>query len=319
MKKINIVEIDYSLLKNYKCHFFIDPDILREIYLNDLYYYAGFQDNKLIFIFQFYEEKKLFFKRLIPPPFLPYNDLFLNFDKNLPNYKIHDYNKSIVEALAHFLIKKSKYGIVNLSFSPQINDLQSFFWNKIKVIPNYTYQINLNATVEEIVENFSSKKKSLIKKALNDGLSFKEDTLENLNKMIYLTFLRKKLLKKWNLYQKFAQTLEKYQLLKIFSAYYNDKLLGTCAFLVKEQNVYFLFSGHNTENQHPSSITFILYNAILFFKQSGAKIFDFEGSMIKEVEREFRQFGGLLIPYYTINHAPILIELFLKFNYKNRF
>ena len=56
-------------------------------------------------------------------------------------------------------------------------------------------------------------------------------------------------------------------------------------------------------NQHSS----------FYAKGKGLKAFDFEGSMLPEVEKFFRGFGGDLIPYYTINKAFLPVEMALKF------
>ncbi len=48
-------------------------------------------------------------------------------------------------------------------------------------------------------------------------------------------------------------------------------------------------------------------------KELGCEVFDFEGSMLKGVERFFRSFGPELKPFYTINKAWKPIEVLLKF------
>jgi endo-alpha-1,4-polygalactosaminidase (GH114 family) len=42
-----------------------------------------------------------------------------------------------------------------------------------------------------------------------------------------------------------------------------------------------------------------MWKSILKAKQMNLKIFDFEGSMLPNVERYFREFGGNLVPYYS--------------------
>jgi len=54
-------------------------------------------------------------------------------------------------------------------------------------------------------------------------------------------------------------------------------------------------------------------------KQLGCQIFDFEGSMLKGVEIFFRNFGGKMEPYYTINKASLPIEMLLKFKKRELF
>jgi len=45
----------------------------------------------------------------------------------------------------------------------------------------------------------------------------------------------------------------------------------------------------------------------------GIKYFDFEDSMIRQIERYFRGFGGKLTLYYRINKAKLPLEILLKF------
>ena len=54
-------------------------------------------------------------------------------------------------------------------------------------------------------------------------------------------------------------------------------------------------------------------------KKMGLKIFDFEGSMIPEVESYFRSFGPKMLPYYTINKAKMPFEIILKFIKREKF
>jgi hypothetical protein len=44
-----------------------------------------------------------------------------------------------------------------------------------------------------------------------------------------------------------------------------------------------------------------------------AKTFDFEGSMLPEVEKYFRGFGANLIPYYRVSKAKLAVDLALRF------
>ena len=56
-----------------------------------------------------------------------------------------------------------------------------------------------------------------------------------------------------------------------------------------------------------------MWEAIKFAKKLGIKYFDFEGSMVPQIERYFRGFGGKLTPYYRINKAKLPLEILLKF------
>lgn len=55
-----------------------------------------------------------------------------------------------------------------------------------------------------------------------------------------------------------------------------------------------------------------MWRSILFAKQTGAQVFDFEGSMQPGIEKYFREFGGDLIPYAAVEKSGLLLSLLMK-------
>jgi len=47
--------------------------------------------------------------------------------------------------------------------------MQPFFWEGFKVVPNYTYHIDLSQSIEEIQKAYATERRNDIKKALKDG------------------------------------------------------------------------------------------------------------------------------------------------------
>ena len=74
-----------------------------------------------------------------------------------------------------------------------------------------------------------------------------------------------------------------------------------------------MLGGYDNESKQHGAGALCIYNSILKSKQLNLSLFDFEGSMIKEVEKYFRSFGGELVPYYTVNKAKLIFEIILKF------
>ncbi|MCX7953883.1 MAG: GNAT family N-acetyltransferase [Bacteroidales bacterium] len=317
--KIEIANYNNNL-ENISNKFLIPPSILNEIYGNKIKFVFILKNSETVAVFCFYLKDYGILKIVTPPPFLSYNELqFLNNNLHTKNYHKNSFIKEILTQIAVFFKKNYKISIIKLTLSPQIKDMQPFYWENYKVIPFYTYQIDLQNPLDIIKSHFSSKKISLINKAIKDNLQVKETSTSELKQMVYLTFKRKNLLDKFELFQRFADVLHEKKILKIFSCYNNDILLGSCAFLEHSGTVYFMFSGHSDINRHPSVITITLYSAIQYYKDKGFKIFDFEGSMLKEVEIGFREFGGELIPYYSANYANLFLEMLLKLKLRNRF
>ena len=55
-----------------------------------------------------------------------------------------------------------------------------------------------------------------------------------------------------------------------------------------------------------------MWEAIKYAKELDLKYFGFEDSMIPQVERYFRGFGGQLTLNYRKNKAKLLLEILLK-------
>jgi hypothetical protein len=56
-----------------------------------------------------------------------------------------------------------------------------------------------------------------------------------------------------------------------------------------------------------------MWKSILDAKNRGLDIFDFEGSMDKNIERYFREFGPELVPYQCVEKVKPLMKLLLAF------
>ncbi len=104
------------------------------------------------------------------------------------------------------------------------------------------------------------------------------------------------------------------------SAYNKDNELIACNFCMIDSNkATYLFGGFSSEHKQEGAVALVMWESIKQAKAKGIKIFDFEGSMIPQIEKFFRGFGGNLTPFYRVNKANILVEILLKIKEKARF
>jgi CelD/BcsL family acetyltransferase involved in cellulose biosynthesis len=244
------------------------------------------------------------------PSYTPYNALcYINPASN--NANRITFEKEIHTAIADYLLSK-KAGIILQAFPPVINDMQIYTWKGFKVIPNYTYQLALQ-TETDFLEQFTSEKRKSIRKAEKDGLRIEkvsdyklvkalvEKTFDRKNKDLSLTMIDKILFQFANASNSFA-----------FIAYQHGKP-SACTFCIYDRNtVYYLLGGYDDTNKHHGAGATCMHKSIQHAQTLGLTTFDFEGSMLPEVEKYFREFGGQLVPYYTINKAHFLLEVLLK-------
>ena len=132
-------------------------------------------ESRLIGGFYYMKTKKFGLDFIKTPPYTPHCGLFFTNESKNQSSK----NNTIKEILGDVCnyISDQKAGINVLSFPSQISDLQVFFWKKFKVVPHYTYRIDLSKTTEEIVANFDSKNRNRINKASKENVIVEVNSL----------------------------------------------------------------------------------------------------------------------------------------------
>lgn len=276
-------------------------------------------DHKLIGGFYYYHTKKMGTPFIKLPPYTPHCGLFYNSEaKNQSS--VNSFSKEIIsEVCQYFNGLKSK--LLILAFHSSIMDMQPFIWEKYKVIPHYTYRIDLAKSMDEIYSHYDPKNRNKINACLKQELTIKDDYL---SKEAMYTFFKQALYSAGanvyeeelkNIFLKFSNQNNSFCL----SAINQNKLQGAvfCAF--DKDVCYYLFGGLE-KNAEVSGVTnLLLHRSIEKAKSLGCKTFDFEGSMLKGVEKFFRSFGPQLVPYYTVNKASLPIEIALKFKKRELF
>jgi hypothetical protein len=245
-----------------------------------------------------YEGGKWGMKSLITPPYSPHIGLFeINPERN-PSKQIGR-QKKIMTAIGDYL-RTGPYFFYKLDFAPEFRDMQSLVWSGIQVNVRYTYQIDLNQTVEKIIENFDPKIKNLISKSQREGHLFTTDVA--LKGSIEL--IKKNLVNKPSMHPEYLDNILRFLNRESVSLWANilyKEQHGAVAVCATYQDcVYYLFGAVDRLLNDNSMQTAALYQAIFTSKKNGFKTFDFEGSGIPAIEKFFRSFGGTLTPYFSI-------------------
>lgn len=280
----------------------------------------GIFDNsdKIIGGFYLYKQKHFIFNHYKNPPFTPHNGLFF-IDNTKNKVKSLSNTKKII-SLINEITDKFSLHITSFAFPHNFSNFHSFILNGYKVIPNYTYLINLKLSEEEMLQNMSPERRNDINRATKDNIDCKlESNFENVKKLVLNTFNRKnagidiEYLDKI-LFQ-FAENSNSFAFVS-----YKDSIPSAAAFCVYDKNTaYYLFGGYDSKNKHHGAGVLAIWNSIKHSKELNLNTFDFEGSMIPEVEKYFRDFGGDSTPYFFVNKASLPLEFALKLIKRERF
>lgn len=267
---------------------------------------------KLIGGLSLYKEHRWGLNILRSPPFTPTCGPFLEV-KSLNPVAILETRRKALECVAEYL-KHQSGAIIIFPLDHQITDALPFFWRNYKVIPNYTYRLDLSVSLEQMNKNMSSERRKNITKASKDGLFVRPtedmvvvkdlvlDTFRRQKKFIDLPMLEAILFRYANSSNSFA-----------FTTYRGENPIATCFVVYDKQTAYYLLGGYSADEKHHGAGASAMFEAIKRSKEMGLKIFDFEGSVIPAIERYFRGFGGDLTPYFTVNKAWMPVEIALKF------
>jgi lipid II:glycine glycyltransferase (peptidoglycan interpeptide bridge formation enzyme) len=284
-----------------------------------LHYFGIFTERgDLCAIFHLYIQNRYGFTFVRNPPFMPHTGLVINNRaQNEANYL--SFNKEVLTAVVSLLNELSS-SVVSVSLPPSVIDTQPFYWDKYKVIPNYTYQHDLSETEADLERQFASNVRNSIKKATKDGVGIelcRDYTV--VHQLVKITFSRREKDLNSGMVEEILQKVADSENSFAFAAHWEGKPVAVAFCIHDKTACYYLFGGYDHTSTHRGAGVLCLYNCLLHAKSLGLQVFDFEGSMMPEVESYFRSFGPQMVPYYTINKGRLPFELVLKFVKRERF
>ena len=247
------------------------------------------------------------------PPYTPYAGPFVRIRAQNYAEKLHEWKK-ILSALAEHLLRVNS-SLISFTLNPGIIDTQPFIWSKFKVNPRYTYILDLTMDINEIQKNMSSERRNEIRNAIKDGLIVRRiDEPGIIKGLIKKTFARQnKALPHEKYLDKILFDFATPDNSFLFACFCDDKPTSGVFVVHDKHSAYLLLSGYDSETKHRGAGTYTLFEAIKYAQQLGLRYFDFEGSMVPNIEFFYRGFGGKLTPVFRISRATLILELFLKF------
>jgi hypothetical protein len=244
--------------------------------------------------------RTFFGNKLVANPFLtPYSGLvFVNHEGKYVG-KISN-EKEISIKFAKLLREEYKWGF--LYFDPLIIDMQPFIWGGFKVYLHYTYILDIT-DLEKTWDDMRPQTRHHIRKAQKDGLTVvAAESFDEVIAIVEKTFRRQNISRSFNIAYNYYNEFSKKNLCKGFICLdgYGMKI-ATCFIVWDGKRVYAILSGYDSEKGHHGSTALCFWEAIKYAsKEIGYKEFDFEGSMVPQIEQSFRGFGGKLTPNYGV-------------------
>lgn len=244
------------------------------------------------------------------PLFAPNCGLFFINEASKESRKI-SFEKGVIEALLEW-ISKQAFPLVEICLPPEYRDTQAATWKKFRVVANYTYRLDLNQSEEELWNGIDSSRRNRIRKLESEGHTFSQvkDPYE------VAELVSRRLGQKGVPFnQAVAFAIVQYFMKSgkgiAFSSSGEDQDGSIVFAAIIGDTAYYLFGGTSTGSGDRGA-SLLLWELIKATKRSGASQFDFEGSMVENVERYFRSYGGQITPYFRIKKASMWMEALLR-------
>lgn len=243
--------------------------------------------------------------------------LFRKMD-GIKNQKKLTNEKEYTNLLFDFILEKLKIVEFNLNFNPNYNYWLPLFWKKFKQTTRYTYMIDYSKTnLEELFKSFSKGHKWTLNKIKKreDIYIFETENFGETYEVLKKTYERqqKKIGYTKEKIEKIYKDLKNRNEIKIFniSNKGDEKIQATIICIYNEKEAYYWLGGSDDEYRNNGVHTYLIWYVINYFSKISKK-FNFGGSMIEEVEKNFRNFGGELVPYSNIYWNKYELFFYIK-------
>lgn len=196
------------------------------------------------------------------------------------------------------------------NFSPRMFNALPFYWADYRLETRYTYRIDGLQSEQALWDGLGSNIRGHIRKALKRGVEVREGlALDRFHEVLSQTFERQgRNPPKLDLVERIEAACAPRGARAMLFAFDKLEQIHAVAYVVWDHNAaYYILSGADPELRASGAQSLLLWEAILRARRV-TDVFDFEGSMLKPVERFFRDFGGHQTPYLHVSRASMAMR-----------
>lgn len=256
--------------------------------------------------FPIYKARYMGFKTLKIPPFTQTLGIYME-DTGAKLCKRLEREKKLINQI----IEKIPPGY-NCDFSLDINNqyILPFIWKGFKVQPRFSYRLEGLNDLEQIWKDFKENIKTDIRKAGKKVEIKKSKDLDVLIDMQNKTFARQNRKAPFNIEElkKLDDMLQKCNARELLYAVDESGNVHAATYFVYDENrCYYLMSGGDPNYRNSGATSLLVWEGI---KHAAGRvnIFDFEGSMIEDIERFIRGFGAQSRVYYNVKKLNFILS-----------
>lgn len=220
--------------------------------------------------------------------------------------KEKDITQALVENMPNFTT-------FNYGFHYNFTNWMPFMWKGYNQYSRYTYVIEDISSIDKVRGDFLDTTRSIINKAVKSNLRIVNDyTVKEMYSMLEKTFSRqnKKVPFEYDWFVQFDKVLSSNNAREMFFCIDEENNLHAALYLVLDKNsAYYLLGGGDPKFRNSGAMYLNVFEAIKYSSQFTNK-FDFEGSIVPQIEHMFRSFGATQKQFFHISkNKSILLNL----------
>lgn len=245
-------------------------------------------------------------KNLVPaiimPPLTPNCGVYF-YIQDAEKLKLHSLLTAKKRILDTLIAQLPPVSIYAQNFHYSLTDWQPFFWKNFKSTVHYTYFLENIFDTNTIFNNFKGSVRTTIGKAQKNIDIHECNDTEVFYALCEKSFLhnREKMPINYNLFDRLdTQLVARFKRRMYVASDKNGQNHAAVYIVYDTDSAHYLLGGSDPALRNSGAVPFILWHAIQEAEKAGKSIFDFEGSMIENVEFAFRNFGAQQKPFFRI-------------------
>ncbi len=254
------------------------------------------ENNVPIGVLPYFEKRRFGMNYITMPPFVKHSGIHLA--------SAHRVLKKEHQAFQKFIEHLPKNDGFKQNFSPYVTNWLPFYWEGFKQTTLYTYRLHNIQDLEVTYHNFNRNIRRNIKKATTQLTILEDLDPKKFYAIHQKSFDRQGLNMPYNLaeFLQYDASLAQQNARKIFYAIDAKQQIHSVAYLIWDrQRSYYHLSGDDPQFRNSGASILLVWHAIQYTAQQlNLSCFDFEGSMLQNIERIRLQFGAIQVPYFFI-------------------
>lgn len=276
------------------------------------------ENGKIIASWPYFFRQKYGFRYSVMPPLTKFMGPYFIAEKRSPKYA-HKICEKLIGQLP-------KTALFLQNFHYNFTDWLPFYWTGFQQTTRYSYVLEDLSDLDRVYQNISNDyRNNKIKKAEQHLKVVSNLSIEAFFEVAMMSFERQNLPLPFDFgfFKKYDAAMAQNNARQLFFAIDEQNRVHSVVYLlVDHDRAYYHLAGDNPDLRDSGASILLIWEAIKHTRNKlGLTIFDFEGSMIKPIERVRRQFGATQKPYFEIkkyNSRLFKILEGLKSNFKKR-